>query len=86
MINVVTQLPNTMVVDLDDQGKLFTTPGWIPFFNSVYTVCNALSQSGTTANRPVKVLWTGRMYYDISLNKPVWYTAGGWRDATGAVV
>ncbi len=47
--------------------------------------------SGTTANRPTKLLWPGRMYYDTTLaanGKPIWVNKGatGWVDATGAAV
>lgn len=47
---------------------------------------------GTTAQRPVTVpgfpLVTGQIYFDTTLNKPVWYnaTAVQWVDATGTPV
>ena len=70
-------------------------PGWRNWFNSVFTICNALTMSGTTAQRPTVGLWKGRMYFDTSLGanggKPIWvasYAAGAavWVDATGAIV
>lgn len=59
----------------------------------VAAVLGALTLSGPTAQRPTKMLWTGRPYYDTSLaagaGKPIWYNAASatkWRDATGADV
>lgn len=75
---------------VDTQGKdgriVGVSGGWRNFFNSVYNVCNALTMSGTTANRPTVGLWTGRMYFDTTLGKPIWYKTAGWVDATGAAV
>ena len=59
---------------------------WRAFFSSVYTICFAVQQSGTTANRPTKLLFTGRPYFDTTLAKPIWYKTAGWVDATGAAV
>lgn len=45
---------------------------------------------GNTASRPVVHQgfdWKGFMYFDTDLNKPIWSNgAGGWIDATGAIV
>ena len=80
--------PPTGTVDMQDStGRLFPpAEGFRNFFNAVFNICNALTMSGTTAQRPVTLLWPGRMYMDLSLNKPIWYTTGGWRDATSALV
>lgn len=68
-------------------GKLVPPTGaWRNFFNSVFNVCNALTMSGTTTNRPITGLWTGRMFFDTTLGKPIWYKTAGWVDATGAAV
>ena len=52
------------------------------------TRANQLNWSGVTANRPVLTdpQYTGQMYYDTTLNLPVWWTGVGaiWNDATGA--
>jgi len=80
--------PPTGPVDTQD-GKLrivAPTEGYRNFFNALFNICNALTMSGTTAQRPTTLLWPGRMYMDLTLNKPVWYTVGGWRDATSALV
>lgn len=85
--------PGTSSVDsLDENGNLVPPgTGWRNFFNSIFNVCNALTMSGTTANRPTAMLWPGRMYFDTSLaanGKPIWVNKGGtgWIDATGAAV
>lgn len=42
-----------------------------------------LIESGTTTQRPTDGLITGRMFFDTTLGKPLFYN-GGWKDATGA--
>ena len=71
----------------NDQGNITgVSRVWSVWFNQVFQLCFSAYQSGTTAQRPTVNLWIGRRYYDTSLNKPVWYTSGGWRDATGTLV
>lgn len=75
----------------DFTGLVRVRDGWRNFFNATFTVCSALTMSGTTANRPTVLLWAGRPYFDISLaanGKPIWRNKGntGWVDATGAAV
>lgn len=43
---------------------------------------------GTTAERPTNVFDTdaGHMYFDTTLNKPVWWNGSAWVDSTGATV
>lgn len=65
----------------DDSGP---TRGWLRWFRIATDTCNAVRESGTTAQRPVENLWAGRMYFDTTLGKPIWYLSGGWVDATGA--
>lgn len=69
--------------------------GWRNFFQAVFSICNALTQSGTTAKRPTANLWKGRMYFDTSLGanggRPIWVasvTAGVavWVDSAGLIV
>lgn len=60
---------------------------WRVFFTTSAQLLTAMTQSGTTANRPTTLLWTGRMYFDTTLGQPVWYdpsSATDWSDATGA--
>jgi len=43
---------------------------------------------GSTGARPATGRTTGQVYYDTTLNKPIWWngTTGTWKDATGANV
>ena len=52
---------------------------WIAWFSQLSTLVNSMHLSGTTANRPVKNLYIGQMYFDTTLGRPIWlgsYTAG----------
>lgn len=71
-------------------GGQFTVLGkeWTSWFTQVFNICFAVSQSGTTANRPTTNLWPGRMYFDTSLGangKPIWVNkaSSGWVLADG---
>lgn len=78
--------PPTDAVDtMTDEGKLAPpAEGWRNFLMAVYNICNALTMSGTTANRPTKMLWTGRMYFDTTLGLPIWYKTASWVKADGS--
>lgn len=41
------------------------------FRSTVGTILSALTQSGTTAQRPTAFLWIGRPYWDITLGHNV---------------
>lgn len=61
---------------------------WATWFTQAWQILFAVSQSGTTADRPTTNLWPGRMYFDTSLGangKPIWVnkTATGWVLADG---
>lgn len=60
--------------------------GWSNFFNTVSTLLSALTQSGTTAQRPVKARWIGMTYFDTTLGIPIWYKGTVWVNASGSVV
>lgn len=64
----------------------FFSPAWSGWLNLLWAAAMPSTQSGTTANRPVKGLYTGRFYFDTTLGKPIWYKTSGWVDATGASV
>jgi hypothetical protein len=89
---IINQPPTSAVDDgtaIDANGDpaiASVNSEWRNFFGSVYNVCLASTMSGTTANRPTKLLWTGRNYFDTTLGKPIWYKTAGWVDATGAAV
>lgn len=59
------------------------TQGWRPWFSSVSALLVAMTQSGTTAQRPTKFLWVGRNYYDTTLALPIFYKGPGWIKADG---
>lgn len=102
----IWNFPNSKIVIEDPPraaGKV--TPAWSDWFQQVTTICFAGTLSGITAARPkLRVLasdppsanlWTGRVYYDTDLHKPIWWDpdpgtpddpATQWRDATGAFV
>ena len=42
--------------------------------------------TSTTTNRPTSGLKNGTMYFDTTLNKPIWYNGGKWYDANGTQV
>lgn len=60
------------------------TPGWSPFFSAVFRILTAITQSGTTAQRPTVYLWVGREYFDSTLGFPIWYVGPGWVNSAGA--
>ena len=62
---------------------------WQIWFDQLSMLVNAMQMSGTTADRPTKGLYIGRVYFDTTLGKPIWlqsYAAGVavWCLATGA--
>ncbi len=80
-------LPNDTIAD--ENGNI--RPGWRNFFSFVFTVCSNQIQSGTTAQRPTKLLYPGRPYFDTSLGangRPIWVradsTAWVYADGTAA--
>ena len=56
------------------------------------TQLNNFSQSlvtpdfGTTAQRPIVKLLTGQMYFDTTLNIPIWWSGVHWVNASGTTV
>lgn len=83
--------PSTGAVDEQSpRGVLLgVNGGWRNFFNQVFSICNALTMSGTTANRPTVGLWVGRTYFDVTLGIPIWLRSTSptvWVSAAGAPV
>lgn len=70
---------NERIVNTD--GSLASR--WLQWVQRVDQTIEAARHSGTTANRPTRLLWVGRTYFDTTLGKPVWYDGSGWVDATG---
>lgn len=77
--------PGTSAVDEQDgQGRVVNvSSGWRNFFTQVFTICNALTMSGITANRPTVGLWRGRFFWDSTLARPIWYSGAIWVFADG---
>lgn len=69
------------------------TPIYQAFLASIHTWLGPVGLSGTTAQRPVNtpqnMVYIGQMYFDTTLNKPIWakkLNPTVWADATGATV
>lgn len=72
----------------DDIAKKPLPIGWASFFEQVFNLLNAMTQSGTTAQRPTVFLWIGRRYYDTTLGYPVYVNSVGpvvWKDGAGTI-
>lgn len=72
---------------VDARGLI--TPPWGQVFQRWQAVIQANYQSGTMAQRPTKLLWVGRQFYDTTLGKPVYVASVApvvWKDAAGVVV
>lgn len=72
---------------LDQDGNF--TPAWAQWLTRTHGSVITLQQSGPTSQRPTKLLWVGRYYYDTTLNQPIWLNAINpvvWRDAAGIAV
>lgn len=80
------ELPSNDPVVGDDKHAFRT---WMQWLSTVHDIVQALLQSGPSSDRPTKLLWIGRRYYDETLNKPVYLRAVRptvWRDAMGNIV
>ena len=79
--------PNGVIWLPDANGILdigAAEPG--PFLDEGFT--ELPDNAGPTSARPATGLATGRMYFDTTLNKPIWRNASntGWTDYSGAAV
>lgn len=87
---LINQPPNSAVDQRDPQGNLVgVVAEWRNFFVAVSNILQAVTMSGTTANRPAAFLWIGRPFFDTTLGIPIWlqsYPPAVWCDATGAPV
>jgi hypothetical protein len=45
-----------------------------------------LPPSGRSADRPAVGRYPGEMFFDLTLRRPLWWSAGAWRGADGSVV
>ena len=75
---------------LRDLPKGVTIPvSWASWLGKVRSYAGAVSDSGTTAQRPTAGLFVARPYFDTTLGKPIWLktvSPSVWVDATGASV
>jgi hypothetical protein len=62
----------------------------VAWYGAVGRLLNAITGTGTTAQRPTKGLYVGRPYFDQSLaagaGKPIWYNGTAWVDGAGTIV
>jgi hypothetical protein len=66
-----------------DRNRWFIASAWTIFFTQVFNLLTAITASGTTAQRPTKLLWVGRPYFDTTLGYPIWYDGSGWVKSDG---
>jgi hypothetical protein len=53
---------NSPIVEGDKVGF-----AWLQWFSQINATISANRQSGTTAQRPTRLLWIGRRYFDLDL-------------------
>jgi hypothetical protein len=62
------------------------------YFNQIdnFTQAAAIPLSGTTAQRPISTaqvaLPVGQIYYDTTLDRPIWWNGAVWKKADGTTV
>jgi hypothetical protein len=90
---LINSPPTTAVDQLAQEGGTYSlagvVEGWRNFFQAVYSICTALTTSGTTAKRPTSGLWIGRTYFDTTLGIPIWLKSTSptvWCNSAGAAV
>jgi hypothetical protein len=61
---------------------------WVIWFSDMGRTLNGLTESGSTADRPTRLLFAGRTYFDTDLSIPIWYkeSTGVWVNAAGTTV
>jgi len=58
------------------------------YFNQLnnYTQATATPDYGTTVNRPTNKLQIGQIYFDTTLDIPIWWNGSKWVNASGTGV
>jgi hypothetical protein len=58
------------------------------YFNQLnnYTQATATPDFSTTQNRPTTGLQTGQIYFDTTLNTPIWWNGSKWVNSSGTDV
>lgn len=71
---------------MDDAGNL--TPAWAQWIQRTHANAISVQQSGPSTDRPDRLLWLGRFYFDTTINKPIWLKSinpSVWVDGAGVV-
>jgi len=45
---------------------------WVRWFTQLVSAFNSVTATGTTAQRPNPAPFVGFMYYDTTINQPIW--------------
>lgn len=56
---------------VQDKNGQITVP-WKAFMDQVFYICQGISSSGPSNQRPTKLLYVGRSFFDTDLGKPIW--------------
>lgn len=79
-------LSSDVVGDLYLDNVNYSSIGNSVAFSKIIDTKKFEIKSGTTAQRPTGSNRNGMMFFDTTINKPIWRTTTGWVDATGTVV
>lgn len=80
---LISDPPNNTSVD--QNGDQIAQP-WASWFSAVSSLLIALTGSGTTVRRPIKLLWVGRPFFDTTLGYEIHYNGNAWVRWDGVVV
>ncbi|PPC95238.1 MAG: hypothetical protein CTY33_00340 [Methylotenera sp.] len=78
--------PTRSPLTREQLNQMMASPEWLEFFSDAYFAIAGLQQSGTTANRPTKRLYTGMPYFDRTLGYQINYNGTAWVNSAGVVV
>ena len=82
---MITLTPIPTNQPISTQGE--TDPVWVRWLTRLATTFNNVQGTGTTAQRPNPAPFIGFMYFDSTINKPIWaktLTAWVYADGTAA--
>jgi muramidase (phage lysozyme) len=51
---------------------------WQVWFDRIQVILNGVTASGPTSNRPTQNLYVGQVFFDTTLNKPVYWNGSTW--------
>lgn len=82
-MNILSPPPVRVPFDKNDESVLPPSE-WITWISQLEQLFNKLQGTGTTSQRPNPSPFIGYMYYDTTINKPIWAkTATTWVYADG---